>query len=418
MEQLIKQLSYWNDSLDKMTSRLEQESTRRRLRTYLSTDSTEELQHLEAAAALLQHQDIERMASLRNMIEQGRRSSEEPSGSSEIETAPSSVSSDFLLKTDQLQWQGIPYTTDQFRAVATYRQESVIVDWRCCQDDSWRRKNPVAFRRRTEDLTKILNSDLKPLNLSILHCVGYLDRNSNVTGYAFRLPPDTLPGQNPMTLHQLLTRTKKPSDIPDLGERFEIAKALISTVFEIHNLGWMHKNIQPKNILFWPKANTNEPNLIKPYLMGFDISRPNHPGEVSEKPFSTPEDDLYRHPDYKGPTPLSFRPSFDMYSLGVILFEIGLWRTVVSQSHRRTLRPSLPIDYLDPQFIEKVVMSGPVMELKRYTGVKYQDVVKACLNRGLDTFWQQPEEDQKEQLQVYLVHVQNNIVDTIARCSA
>ena len=42
-----------------------------------------------------------------------------------------------------------------------------------------------------------------------------------------------------MTLHQLLTRHKQGSDIPDLGERFELAKALASTVFEIHNIGWM-----------------------------------------------------------------------------------------------------------------------------------------------------------------------------------
>ncbi len=162
----------------------------------------------------------------------------------------------------------------------------------------------------------------------------------------------------------------------------------------------------------------NEPNLSKPYLMEFDISRPNHPGEVSEKLFFSPEDDVYRHPDYKGPAPLSFQPSFDMYSLGVILFENGLWRNVVSQAHRHTMRPSLPTHNLDPQLIEKVVMSGPVMELKRYTGVRYQDAVIACLNREFDTFWQQPEENQKEQLQVYLVHIQNHIVNTIAHCNA
>ena len=69
MEQLIKQLSYWNDSLDKMTSQQEQESSRRRLTTYLSTGSIEKLQHLKAAAALQQHQDIEWVANVRKTIE-------------------------------------------------------------------------------------------------------------------------------------------------------------------------------------------------------------------------------------------------------------------------------------------------------------------------------------------------------------
>jgi len=181
-------------------------------------------------------------------------------------------------------------------------------------------------------LTKILNTDPRPLGISILHCVGYLDRNINVTGYAFRLPRDAEPGKTPVTLHQVLTRSKSAKDIPDLGECFDLAKALVSTLFEIHNIGWMHKNIQPKNVIFWPKPNTrDEPDLRKPYLMGFDISRPYQPGEVSEKPLSRPEDDVYRHPKYKGSHSRSFRPSFDMYSLGVILYEIGLWRNVAQQ---------------------------------------------------------------------------------------
>jgi len=88
------------------------------------------------------------------------------------------------------------------------------------------------------------------LGISILHCVGYLDRNINVTGYAFRLPRDAEPGKTPVTLHQVLTRSKSAKDIPDLGECFDLAKALVSTLFEIHNIGWMHKNIQPKNVIF------------------------------------------------------------------------------------------------------------------------------------------------------------------------
>ena len=59
IEQLMKQLNYWNDRLDK-TSRLEQESSRRRLRTYLSSGNTTQLQYLEAAAALFQHKDLEK----------------------------------------------------------------------------------------------------------------------------------------------------------------------------------------------------------------------------------------------------------------------------------------------------------------------------------------------------------------------
>ena len=456
MEQLIKQLNYWNDSLDKMTSRLDQESSRRRLRTCLSTADTTQLQYLEAAAAFFKHKDLERMAGARNLIEQGYgneplhqpdnitvkptpeyrlfqdkdseetasvRNVTEPGNRSEHPHPPDSMSpnpsSVLRLEMRQLQFQGLPYQTDQVRAMAKLGHESIIVDWRGCQDDTWRRENPAAFRRRTEYLTKILNTDLRPLGISILNCVGYLDRNNNLTGYAFRIPQDAQPSQIPVTLHQVLTRATKPNDIPDLGERFDLAKALVSTVFEMHNIGWIHKNISPKNILFWPKPNTrDEPNLRQPYLMGFDISRPNQPGEVSEKPLSRPEDDVYRHPDYQGPKARSFQPSFDIYSVGVMLYEIGLWRTVAQQKQSSGSRPFLQMQGSDPHFIEKMVMSGPIADLKRYTGIRYGDAVKACLSKGFDVYWDKQGVDRQKQLRTYLGQVQTKVVDPISICNA
>lgn len=242
METLVKELCYWNDSLDKMTSRLEQESMRRRLRVKFSTGNVDDLQQLQAAAILLQHRDLEKMASARTVIERGY-STEAPSRPHDADTTPN-TESNFRLEMNQLDWHGLPFMTDQSRAMATYRGEDIIVDWRLCRDNTWRRQNPEAFRQRTENLTKILNSDLKALNLALLHCVGYLDQSSTVTGYAFRVPPEVNPRQKPITLHQLLTNVTKTSDVPDLSDRFELAKILVSTVFEILNIGWLHKNIR------------------------------------------------------------------------------------------------------------------------------------------------------------------------------
>ena len=411
IEQLVKKLGFWNDSLDRMTSRLEQQSFRRRLRTRLFTNDITQLQRLERAAQMFNHPDLQQMAGARNAIEQGTQQSI----SHALSSASLNAAPEFRLEISQLKFKGIPHPTDQTRAMATYGREDVIIDWRCCQDDSWRKQNPAAFQLRTANLTKILNRDLSLLNFSVLQCVGYLDHNTNITGYAFRLPPDTLPGQQPLTLHQLLTNVKSGGDIPSLGERFELAKALVSTVFEIHNIGWVHKNIQPKNILFWPKQGTNgEPNIMKPYLLGFDISRPDQPGETSEKPPYSPEDDLYRHPDYKGEKSKSFQPSFDIYSLGIILFEVALWRSVGSYKHRAS---QSNIDFDDPQFIEKTVVTGPIMELKRYTGNRYRDVVMACLSRDFDAVWEENSGDRQEQLRSYLGQVQNKVVDALAYCS-
>lgn len=254
MQQLVKELCHWNDSLDKMMSRLEQESARRRLRVRFSTGNVDHLQQLQAAAALLQHRDLEEMASARTVIETGY--ARENNLAPLVHGAPATSDAtaiDFRLEMNQLEWQGLPFMTDQTRALATYRGESIIVDWRLCRDDTWRRQNPKAFRQRTENLTKVLNSDLKALNVGVLHCIGYLDQTTTVTGYAFKAPPDTLPGQKPITLHQLLSNVTKPSEVPDLGDRFELAKALVSTVFEILNLGWLHKNVRAYHLNRLPK---------------------------------------------------------------------------------------------------------------------------------------------------------------------
>ena len=422
IERLLQTLCYWNDSLDRMTSRLEQESSRRRLRAHFSTSNTAELQNIEAAAAFLKHQDIERMANARSVIEQEKyRGLLDYSQSQSPDNLPSTPPPEYRLKADDFVWQEAPYLTDRPRVMATLRGEGVIIDWQYCLDNSWRREHPASFRKRTQNLTTILNTGLRPLNLSVLHCVGYLERNSNVTGYAFRLPPGAAPGQSPVTLHHLLCNVNKAEDIPDLGKRFQLAKALALTVFEIHNLGWLHKNIHPKNILFWPKPNSKaKVDISKPYLMGFDISRPNQPGEFAEKPLSHPEDELYRHPLYKGAEPHSFQPSFDMYSLGVVLYEIGVWRcvTVAPRATPGISRPPLTPSNSGSQYIDTLVKNGSIRDLKRFTGKKYRNAVRACLKREFDDIWEKQEEDRQKQLQTYLDQVQNKIVDAISVCSA
>ena len=205
MQQLVKDLCNWNDSLNHLISGLEQASARRRLRVQFSTGNVDQLQQLQAAAALLQHRDLEEMASARTVIEKGYWKEEPLISQSRGAPAQSNATitaTDFRLEMNQLDWQGLPFMTDQTRALATYKGESIIVDWRLCRDDTWRRENPKAFRQRTENLTQVLNSDLKALNVGVLHCVGYLDQSSTVTGYAFRAPADTSPGQKPTNLHQ------------------------------------------------------------------------------------------------------------------------------------------------------------------------------------------------------------------------
>ncbi|KAF8459882.1 hypothetical protein BDZ91DRAFT_740984 [Kalaharituber pfeilii] len=66
--------------------------------------------------------------------------------------------------------------------------------------------------------------------------------------------------------------------------------------------------------------------LESPYLVGFEYARFDATSEVSEQPSSNPEHDIYRHPLAIGDYCESFSRVFDIYSLGLVLVEIALWR--------------------------------------------------------------------------------------------
>ena len=419
IERLLQTLCYWNDSLDGLTPLLQRESSRRQLRAHFSTNNIAELRNLEAAAALLKHQDVERMANIRSFIEQENYGLDRSQLTSP-DSLPSTSSTEYRLEADDFEWQKVQYQTDQPRAMANLRGDSVIVDWQKCLDDSWRREHPATFRRRTQNVIRILNTGLRPVSPVILHCVGYLERESNITGYAFRIPPGAEPGQMPVTLHDLLCSTSDSGAIPDVGERHQLAEALISTVYEIQNLGWSHKNIQPKSVLFWLISNAKI-DISKPYLIGFDISIPNQPGEFSEKPLSHPGDDIYRHPLYKdkGAELKSFQPSFDMYSLGVVLYEIGLWRNIKGafQSAPGTSKlPLTPTHDSDSLYTCTKAKNGSLDELRRLMGKKYRDAVMVCLQRDFFDIWE--EEGGKENLlHTFLEQMQNKVVDPLQRIS-
>lgn len=107
-----------------------------------------------------------------------------------------------------------------------------------------------------------------------------------------------------------------------------------------------------------------------------------------------------------------------MYSVGVMLYEIGLWRNVPQQRQSGDLRPSLQTHTSDPHFVEKVLMSGLNTDSKRYTGIKYEDAIKTSLSREFDAYLDKQSVDRQKQLRSYLGQVQTKVVDAIAACNA
>lgn len=434
VEELVRSLRAYNDSLDHLTTTIERVSMRRTLRTeYIATNEIDRLRMLQEATLMVGHEDIYRLASSKCFVQEVQRS-EDICATLEATQLETIVQSDNSLPEslgswrfdfDRLLYQGVAFMANHSRTVGIYKysdgeHEPVVVDWSRCLDDSWRRKNPDAFHIRVANLARVLNRDLLPNGFRVLQCIGYLNASNTTVGYMFRPPKDAVPGKEPISLHDLLSQVQSSADIPELGDRFALAKAVASTIFEFHNINWLHKNIQPHNILFWPSIErSGEIDLQKPYLVGFDLSRSNQPGEPSEKPIGDQDEDLYRHPSYKGPNATGFRPAYDYYSLGVLLFEIAMWRLVNQTASRRanstSSKDKRKASTSDPNFVHATVTSAG-RDLGRFVGCRYRDAVLACISMEFDEVWDAAIPENRDLALQQAIQIR--VVDAIEYCQA
>ncbi|KAF4472040.1 hypothetical protein FALBO_1054 [Fusarium albosuccineum] len=137
----------------------------------------------------------------------------------------------------------------------------------------------------------------------------------------------------PSSLLRLLQPDYKPR--PPLEQRFRIASDISSTLYELYSSNWMHKSIRSDNILFscveidsHPPAN----QLGLPVVCGFEYSRLETEAQTIDrsKANSNVNVAMYRHPDYQGEAAQGYKIQYDIYSLGLVLLEIGIWAPLTS----------------------------------------------------------------------------------------
>ena len=170
---------------------------------------------------------------------------------------------------------------------------------------------------------------------------------------------------------------------PDLGDRFKLAHTLAVALWSLHSLDWLHKSLCSSNILFFPSTFVASatrssavaegiPAISSPFLLGLGASRPDQMGEMSVASTDPAASDLHRHPDsLKGMSRKTYGKSFVIYSLGLVLLEIGLWK--VLQTYHKP-------HYSAERFRDKVVIQNLVPNLSSKTGRLYREVVERCIS--------------------------------------
>lgn len=290
------------------------------------------------------------------------------------------------------------------------------------------------------------------ISFGVLQCLGWLttDREFSHIGLVFCFPNRHL--SNPKSLHERIKADRRPrgkTTVPALGTRFSMALQLVQRIANLIVVGWVHKSMRSHNVLMFegPPDSDNSTTqntrdgtkkkrnqeLEQLYVTGFSYARPGDPdeaaGEMSTLPTSDPTYALYRppnsiqdnysldaygdvvSPDLKPSLTTRLDATFDIYGLGIILLEIGLWKTIdvmyeESRTRYRSSRdnkqnhpgpsnpllhgaasdagggghPPSPAPALTLQeFQESPVLSQLVDSLEPRVGAIYRDAVRKCL---------------------------------------
>ncbi|KAJ4356999.1 hypothetical protein N0V95_002871 [Ascochyta clinopodiicola] len=279
-----------------------------------------------------------------------------------------------------------PWKTDGSRTV----EQPVLIEY-ATYDPTYRFTEVSPPTDRLDTLLSILSklSNDQP-HMATLRCLGYFeDPKQPRFGLVFELPLPTYSGASdahktidelrPVTLLSVLQTGSKSlnnsnSATPPLEDRFRLAHSLAITFSKLHGNNFVHKDINSSNILVFRKNRRQSANtralqyaIRSPVVCSFDLF-----SEYDIEPAHTmPTLNIYRHPEDPKFTGLKERhhgPQFDLYSLGLILLEIGLWQPLAD-----LWKPKYTLaDF--KQRVEDVY----IRRLASKCGTAYMQVVRDC----------------------------------------
>ncbi|KAF2232530.1 hypothetical protein EV356DRAFT_568620 [Viridothelium virens] len=216
----------------------------------------------------------------------------------------------------------------------------------------------------------------------------------------------------PLTRLQYGGKNYLPNIAP-LGIRFELARKVFNAVVFLHASGWLHKNIRTNSVIVFRQLHQHgrKDDLHDPYLGGYNFSRSDdvkedekstkelEDGSESGSELDTEADlgprmysrrfnelrlDHYHHPDKRASPRRMYRHAYDVYSLGIVLLEIGFWSRLESiredydDNGYKSVRSRVHFPE-DPYEFRRFVVENYLDKLRFTCGDVYADVVYKCL---------------------------------------
>ncbi|KAF5262763.1 hypothetical protein FOXYS1_6513 [Fusarium oxysporum] len=281
--------------------------------------------------------------------------------------------------------------TEGFRTREFSSRETspLIIEWRHYSSEETR-ETRSSIDIRVHMLAMQLQQLSALHHTGVLPCLGYFhDPKCYRYGIAFHYPRGDS-AASPTSLADRLNQDQPRRIRRDLGDRLRAAHSLTGTVHQMLSVNWLHKSISSSNVLLF-EVERDSYTVETPFLCGFDLTRRDNDMEPSGKlpsiylnNFPSLNERLYWHPTRTAAVPdltasavgytlplTRYRRELDIYSLGVVLLEIGLWYPI-----KRIFKDCQTEDL---GVFSEQLKAKYVPELRGRMGRVYADVVVNCL---------------------------------------
>ena len=226
---------------------------------------------------------------------------------------------------------------------------------------------------------------------------------------------------SPTSLRQLLLQQESVS----VSAIIRLVKQLVRSVSYIHACDFVHKNIRPENVIVFPGKTSP---LGSSFLLGFNQFRNTNfqTNLIGDPAWNR---NLYRHPQRQGTCVQDrYVMQHDIYSLGVCMLEIGLWKPFVwypkdGDGGAPVPGLALGLSLSDTQFqsikstmslrIKEHLVELAERELPPRLGDKYTAIVLACLNcldPGNEAFGPEQELADEDGILVGVRYIENVLI--------
>ncbi|KAG7130557.1 hypothetical protein HYQ45_010662 [Verticillium longisporum] len=160
-------------------------------------------------------------------------------------------------------------------------------------------------------------------------------------------------------------------------DSLEILNARISRLSHL-----LRAAARPSNLYLPTCEGPDGLSVSHPVLVGFGL------GRTSDKTSETIDVrqigshfDLYQHPELRADAHKRYKKRHDIYSLGLVLFEIGIWQSIFYFKK----------DNQDAQDFRRTIRNACESHLAHFMGKAYQRAVLQCLDE--DDMWKEAEGD-------------------------